>query len=62
MGGEGGAESSEQFTPEADLSFLEGETIQSPTKALGKRDIVYVLFPKPRVCYRVSNRADFSKQ
>lgn len=30
----------EQFAPEADLSFLEGETLQSPGTALGKRDIV----------------------
>lgn len=31
------------FAPEADLSFLEGETLQSPAKGLGKRDIMYVL-------------------
>lgn len=35
-----GIKEAEQFAPEADLSFLEGETLQSPTKALGKRDIV----------------------
>lgn len=29
-----------QFAPEADLSFLEGETLQSPGTPLGKRDIV----------------------
>lgn len=29
-----------QFDPEADLSFLEGETLQSPGTPLGKRDIV----------------------
>ena len=28
------------FDPEADLSFLEGETLQSPGTPLGKRDIV----------------------
>lgn len=35
-------ENKSQFMPEADLSFLEGETLQSPVKALGKKDIVYV--------------------
>lgn len=30
------------FAPEADLSFLEGETLQSPDRPLGKRDIMYV--------------------
>ncbi|KAM0750181.1 hypothetical protein T439DRAFT_247183 [Meredithblackwellia eburnea MCA 4105] len=29
-----------QFGLEGDLSFLEGETLQSPNKPLGKRDIV----------------------
>lgn len=37
---EGKEEGGEQFAPEADLSFLEGETLQSPNKALGKRDIM----------------------
>ncbi|KAL8277012.1 hypothetical protein RQP46_010546 [Phenoliferia psychrophenolica] len=37
-GGEGGEMG--QFDPEADLSFLEGETLQSPGTPLGKRDIV----------------------
>jgi hypothetical protein len=34
------ASEEKQFAPEADLSFLEGETLQSPDKPLGKRDIV----------------------
>lgn len=28
------------FAPEADLSFLEGETVQSPDRPLGKREIM----------------------
>ncbi|KAK4698929.1 hypothetical protein P7C70_g7341, partial [Phenoliferia sp. Uapishka_3] len=31
-----------QFDPEADLSFLEGETLQSPDRPLGKKDVVSV--------------------
>lgn len=38
-----GKEEERLFAPEADLSFLEGETLQSPAKGLGKRDIMYVL-------------------
>lgn len=31
-----------EFKAEADLSFLEGETVQSPDRPLGKREIMYV--------------------
>ena len=41
------AEGGKLFAPEADLSFLEGETLQSPSKGLGKRDIMSVSTTSP---------------
>lgn len=42
-----GAEAEGVFAPEADLSFLEGETLQSPDRPLGKREIMCVFPPPP---------------
>lgn len=47
LGEEDSSGEGKQFAPEADLSFLEGETLQSPSKGLGKRDIMLVVIFLP---------------